>query len=285
MKSPLNDWKQLWVTQLEVQNCWSASVIAASFNIIGMASAFFIVYVVPPLPTWPALVSTSVSLLLLFSLLAFRKNATVRFCSIMYLLNNLNAVWSMFVMQPYLAAQGTRWVPFQANKLSCLVAALLAPSFPVGILAISLMGGSALGQFYLFSPEVRGGLAIGEPFAMLGYAIIGALVLWHRMERVIAERNSVVSQAEAIAARKFTNALLGLRDLTNNPLQTIEFSIEFLRRKTPDQIPALDRVTKALRDLRRIDEVINVYESQLTWEVTDLSPEELPASDEFCQKR
>jgi hypothetical protein len=257
--------------QLQTQNAWTATAVAASIHVAGMMLELLLGRTLPSMPIWPSLASATLGAVLLVVLLLRRKAATIRVCSWLFLINSIAIAAALFVTHPYYAALGQKWVPFQANKLGCLITALLAPSFWVGLASIATMAGLAVFQFYLFPGEVRENLAVGEPWTTAAFAMSGVILLWYRLKRMEMERLLVVMHAEAAAIRDTARTFMRLRDLMNTPLQTIELSIEILRRKQGGLEPTLARMKSALKRLRKLNGLLAKYEARLNWEQNDLT--------------
>jgi hypothetical protein len=114
--------------------------------------------------TLPAAISGSVGLLILAVLFIRRKTPTVEWAYALYLINTASVNIALLSTNLQFAVSVRNWEPFQASKLACLIAAMVAPGFRVGLLAIL---GHALGSFlqfvFFFPPEIKAQVADIEP--------------------------------------------------------------------------------------------------------------------------
>jgi hypothetical protein len=57
---------------------------------------------------------------------------------------------------------------------------------------------------------------------------------------------------------------LAVRDLANTPLQTLELTLELLRRSDADPT-IVERLSRSLQRLRRLNELLASYEQDVVW--------------------
>ena len=244
---------------------------AAAINSTGMLVELALVRSIPGMPPWPTLAASAFGILLLGLLVIRRHSPTIRFCSVIYLLNTFAVAAALYLTHPYYAALGPKWVPFQANKLACLLTALLAPTMGVGLASITVYAGAAVLQFFLFSPEIKGALAIGEPWATLAFAIGGLFLLWYRIRRQRLETVLVHARAEMGTATRLARTFLQLRDLSNTPLQTIVLTTEMLETDHPEIQTELGRISRAAKRLEEINHALTSDYDPLIWGADELS--------------
>src|SRR5688572_15432758 len=101
-----------------------------------MPGDFFLAHEIPNMPWYPSALSALVGVGLLVLLLIHRQGATVRFCSVVFLVNTVVMLVALWITSGYWAT-ADEWTPFQANKLGALAVALLAPELSVGLVAIA----------------------------------------------------------------------------------------------------------------------------------------------------
>ena len=162
-------------------------------------------------------------------------------------------------------ATGRAWTPFQANKLGTLAVALLAPQLGVGLASIAGFAATAIGKFYFLDPEVQRGMAVGEPWLVLIYALFAGVLLIYRRRGLALELEMLRVQAETAAAEQLARTFLRLRDYTNTPIQTIVFTTELLRAKHHDLKPTLDRLDRAVNKLTELSRALTRYEEAHRW--------------------
>ena len=108
-------------------------------------------------------------------------------------------------------------------------------------------------------------LPIGEPWAILIYAVFALAMLGYRVHSVALARRMLRVRTESLATQRLARTFLALRDFTNTPLQTIELAANIVRKRCPDLAPVLDRVDRSIDRLYRLNHAFSVYESQIEW--------------------
>jgi hypothetical protein len=168
----------LYNVRLSDRDAWFGAAIAVLFNAAGMLLELAIVRRTPGVSGEPAAGSALVALMLLAMLFIRRKTPSVKWASIVFSVNTAAVVTALLSTNLQYATSGQNWEPFQASKLGCLVAAMVAPGFSVGLLSIFAFSAGALLQFELvFPPDVKAGVAAGEPWPILAFGLGGVLAL------------------------------------------------------------------------------------------------------------
>ncbi len=251
---------------------WLSVVAAAALNAVGMPLEGMIAQTVPGVPLWPAVASTATGLALLGLLLLCRR-LSLRQLSLIYLLNAAAVASVFYVAAPYYIAGLKDWVPFQGNKLGCIVTALLAPSLPAGLVGIMFHCGAALVQFARLGTEASQQLGYGEPFATVIFAVAGVVTLFFRFARVRFEERLVHAQAEAAAMKRLATACLHIRDLMNTPLQTIECSLALLQAQETSARDAAvyGAIDRAFESMHALSRLLSEHEAAVNWEASGTS--------------
>lgn len=253
--------------RLTDREAWFGTTVAALLNALGMLIEAAIVRKVPAVSGQPAAVSAIVALIILMVLFIRRKTPSVKLASFLYLVNTASVVTVLLLTNRQFAVSETNWEPFQANKLGCLIAALVAPGFWVGLLAILAHALGALLQFEFFFPaEIKAQVASAEPWPILGFGLVAVLALVYRFRRAQLEQEIARIQAQNFAIKRLANAFLNIRDLMNTPLQVIELSIGLLRDSNQPPKPILDRIDRAAQSLREINSVLVQHEREIDWQ-------------------
>jgi len=226
-----------------------------------------IVRKIPSISTKPAAISGFVGLLLLIMLFIRRKTPSVQWASFVYMINTASVVTVLLLTNRQFAVLERNWVPFEATKLGCLVAALVAPGFWVGLVSILAHFLSALVQFEVFFPsEIKAQVATAEPWPMLAFALAGVLALVYRFRRAQLEQEIARIQAQNFAVKRLAHVFLNIRDLMNTPLQVIEFSIDLLRKSNDPNKPIIDHIDRSIQRLREINSVLIQHEKEIDWQ-------------------
>ena len=245
---------------LPLQSAWLGTIVAVSLNAVGMLIELKIGSNVAGMPKWPAVGSSIVGICLFVILMVRRKNMTLRLATIVYLINCLTVVTCLLFTNPYYALAVKAWHPFQAAKLGCLIAALIAPGFWIGMIGISLYALTSVTQFVLWPDQIKEKIALGEPWAMLAFSLAGFFALIYRFRMVELK-------ALEAASHHLASVLLKFRDLMNTPLQTIEISTNLLRDQPEHKAEILDSIGRAVLRLREVNSALSQYEKDIDWKV------------------
>jgi len=263
---------------LEARHAWRGALVAAALNAVGMPFDYFLARNVPNMPFYPSALSALVSVGLIVLLLIQRRHPTVRFSSVVFLLNIAVILMALWITSGYWASTRA-WTPFQANKLGALAVPLVAPELRVGLLAIAGLAGTAIAKFYVLDPEIQRRLPVGEPWFVLIFAMFSGVLLVYRLRGLAFERDVLRLQAEAAVAADVARGFLRLRDYANTPIQTIVFATEVLRRRHPDLEPILLRIDRAAARLMVLSRALKSYESMNSWNPGDRSTDRAALSD------
>jgi len=253
--------------RLSERDAWFGATVAALFTAVGMLIEVAIVRKIPGVSAKPAEVSAFVALLLLIFLFIRRTTPSVRSASVVYLVNCVSVITVLLLTNLQFAVLEPNWVPFEATKLGCLIAAMVAPGFWVGLVSILAYFFSAFLQFEIFfPPEIRSQVADAEPWPLLAFALAGVLALVYRFRRAQLEQEIAYVEAQSFAIKRLANAFLNIRDLMNTPLQVIELSIDLLRKSNHGNKPVIDRIDHSMQMLREINSVLVQHEKEIEWQ-------------------
>src|SRR5215510_4621222 len=247
-------------------DAWFAATIASLFNVLGMLLEVALVRTIPGISLRPAAISAFVGLIFLMTLFSRRKTPSLLWASVVYSLNNASVITALLWTNLQFADLERNWVPFQASKLGCLVAAILAPEFGVGLLSILAYSLSALLQFEFFvPPELKARVAAAEPWPILAFGLAGVLALIYRFRHALLEQEVARIQAQNFAIKSLAGVFLNIRDRMNTPLQVIELSVELLRDSNVPPKPIVERIDRSVQSLREINSVLISHEKEIEW--------------------
>ncbi len=257
----------LYRVNLSARDAWFGAAIAAIFNALGMLVEIAIIARIPGISVKPAVISGLIGLLLLIVLLIRRKTPSVRLAGFVYLINTASVATFLLITNPEFARFQENWVPFQATKLGCLIAAMVAPGFWVGLVSILVYSFSAIFQWaFFFPPDIKTHIDPAEPWPILAFALAGVLALVYRFRRAQLEQEIARIEAQNFAIKRLAYAFLNIRDLMNTPLQVIDMSIDLLRKSNDPNRQTIDRIERAIQSLREINTVLIRHEKEIEWE-------------------
>jgi hypothetical protein len=252
---------------------WRGALLSCALNAIGMPLDLFLARDVPDMPRWPSLASGAAGVVLAVVLFVRRAHPTVRLTSAVFLVNIGVIVVALWIVTGAFAAAPGTWIPFQANKLGALAAAVLAPDLATGLLAIGAFVAMPLVRYVMLPSAHQQRFPIGEPWTIVIYAVFALAMLGYRVHSVALARRVLRVRTESIATQRLARTFLALRDVTNTPLQTIELAANVVRARCPDMAPLLDRIDRSLDRLYRLNHAFSEYESQIEWDEGDISPD------------
>lgn len=255
------------------QYSWRGALVACGLNAIGMPMDFLMAHHVPGIPVWPSLMSSATGVVLAILLLLYRRRPTIRLSMTAFTLNIAVILVALWVTSGAYAAAPVRWIPFQANKIGALAAAVLSPDLISGIVAIGGFVGMVVLRYLTLPAAQQQRLPMGEPWVIFIYAVFALAMLAYRVHSVALSRRMLRVRTESIATQRLARTFLALRDFTNTPLQTIELAAKIVRKRCPDMTPTLDRIDRSIDRLYRLNHAFSVYESQIEWTEKDLSPD------------
>jgi hypothetical protein len=265
-KEPTDRPPRFYNVRLSESDAWHGTSVAALFNALGMLIEIAIIRQIPNVTSIPAAVSVSVGVVLLATLFVRRKRPSVKLASFLYLVNAASVITALLFTNTEFAVSEKFWTPFQESKLGCLIAAMVAPGFWVGLASILGHSLSAVMQFEFFFPaEIKTHVAAAEPWPTLAFGLGGVLALVYRFRRAQLEQELARTQAENFAIRRMANAFLNIRDLMNTPLQVIEISVKLLRNSNQPSRDVLDRIDRSVRSLSEINSLLVENEQQIEW--------------------
>jgi hypothetical protein len=252
---------------------WRGALVACGLNAIGMPFDLLLAREVPNMPRWPSLASGAAGALLALVLLTQRRRPPIRLAMAVFVLNTAVILVALWITSGAYAAAPDRWIPFQANKIGALAAAVLAPDLATGLITISGFVGMVLLRFMTLPAAQQQRMPIGEPWTILIYALFAFAILVYRVHSVALARRVLRMRTESIATQRLARTFLALRDFTNTPLQTIELAAKIVRARCPAMAPVIDRIDRSIDRLYRLNHAFSVYESQIEWTEKEVSPD------------
>lgn len=251
--------KEFLGIQVPSHSAYMETAIAASLQIMGAPAELYVGRDFPGNPSWPVYLSVLSAGFTLLVLFATRLRPRVSWANWLFILNACVLTYEVHLRAFYYAEFAEKWVPFQTNKLACLVSALLAPSFWSGMVAILVYAFGAVVTFFQMSSELRADLAVGEPAITVVFTFAGVLTLFSRYRRIQMEHRIVQLETETRAAERFARTVLRIRDMMNTPLQVIEFSVTILRNGAGGREDALKGLDNAARRLAELNNVLKEH--------------------------
>jgi hypothetical protein len=253
--------------RLSERDAWFGATVAALFNASGMLLEVAVIRRIPGMSAKPAAMSALIGLILLSVLFVRRNRPSVRWASVLFVVNTAAVITVLLMTNLQFALSERNWVPFQAMKLGCLIAAMVAPGFWVGLVSILAYAFSAVLQFEVFfPPDLKANVAVTEPWPMLAFGLAGILALVYRFRRAQLEQEIARIQAQNFAIKRLAQAFLNIRDLMNTPLQVIALSTDLLRKANDSNKPIIDRIDRSMQKLREINSVLIQNEKEIEWQ-------------------
>ncbi len=251
--------------RLSPRDAWLGATAAASFNTLGMGIEVALVRKMG-IPVAAPMASSLVGLALLVILYLWRRTPSVRWASVLFLINAASVISALLWTNLQFAESVGYRDPFQATKLGCLVAAMVAPGFWVGVASILAHCLTAVAQFELFFPPEIKAQIVAEPWPLGAFGLGGLIALTYRFRRLQLEQDVARIQAQNLAIKRLAGTFLNIRDLMNSPIQVIDLSVDLLRRAKNPFDPNLDRIERSVASLKEISAVLVQHEQEIEWE-------------------
>jgi hypothetical protein len=248
-----------------IRGAYRGALVAAVLNALGTPFEIAIAASVPHFPRWPPIASSAVGVVVAIALWVGRRRMSVRLASLAFIVNNAVIIAALWLTNPAFATTGQCWLPFQANKLGSLAAAILAPEIWSGIVVVSGFAGSGILQTLLLPPQVRAGLEHATVLTLFVWGGFGFAVLVLQLRRQHMQVFLVNARVQRRALEQLAERLMAIRELTNTPLQTIEFCTALIRRRYPMAGDELDYMERAVKSLRELGDILSELEANERW--------------------
>lgn len=171
-----------------------------------------------------------------------------------------------------LANSGARFEAFNGTKLAVIAVALIAPTPAwVGFLVIGFCSVTSVVQYANFPVDIRASFPVQEPWSMILYCVIAFFILRYRLRSIELQRKVAQMFAERKALDDLARIFLGMRDLTNTPLQAVEITSKLLASGHLSQQEASEYLEKSMIRLREVSELLTIYEKNIDWNHTTSS--------------
>ncbi|MGZ6064372.1 MAG: hypothetical protein ACXWVM_18350 [Polyangiales bacterium] len=245
---------------MSAQRARRAAAVGTALAAAGTVLGLFTWWDLPTRALVPMGVVALVVDALVFAILwSQRRSPSTSVASLLLLCSQVPFAILAWVADAGRAAQGVYWVPYEANKMAILAIALVAPPrLWVGLAAEALYLGTALVHDALFAPHVHQKMAAGEPWATLGYSVIGVVLLVFRLRGNATHDEVVRLRAEEALRKEAAGVFFAIRDLANTPLQTLEVSVQLLARNTdPDVVRVTGWIQRSVQRLRRLNQLLD----------------------------
>lgn len=240
--------------------------LAAAVNLFGFPLELYMIRGMPAIPRWPLYLSMAVGGFLLVITLISKSPKIIRMFPWLFVVNAAAVSFALFMVYAYAENPPPGFVYFQASEFGTLLAAMLAPGFVCGLIAIALHAGSSVFQFFTFPEAMQNHLAPDLPGALFAYAVAGVLILCLRIRLQHLELKSAQAQAEAASIRRVGEAFLSVRDKMNSPVQSIELATALLEKKNAgDQGAVLTQLKESCHRLRELNQLLKQYEKSVDW--------------------
>jgi hypothetical protein len=253
------------------QLAWRGAFSVAVLNACGWLFDVMIARQVPGMPLWPALVASGSGALAAVVLLALRGKASARLSSLIFLAQIAFIICALWYTNARYAEASHPWAPFQADKLGALTVGLLTPELWVGLISIGGYFVAVLTQYALFPPEIRGRMAVGEPWATAVFVFFAVVLLIQTHRRYKLERRAARAKEEAASLERLARAFLAIRDYANTPLQTIDCTTALVALTNPELATTLAPIGRAVDRLRDLNHLLSKLQSRVDWRSGDTS--------------
>jgi len=193
-------------------------------------------------------------------------------CFVIITLPGLGVLWGN---QAALAHLGTPISSLSGPKLLFIALAVLVPGpYWVNAALMLMVAMETAAMWFLLDLGAHQVTVIPkEPWQTLMYGVVAVVLLYFRRRDEQMIRSLSRGQAKTEMLEMLAKIFLSIRDLSNTPLQTIELSVEILKRRPAESQYVLPALTNATRRLSQMNKIFSHLESQLSWDREDLMSE------------
>lgn len=252
-----------------LESARNETITAAVLNITGMGMEYALGRNVPEIPLWPLFIALAAGPIVLLIAPRLRQEKHRPLISALFIFNSAAVVMALSWRHRYYAEYVQHWVPFQGDKLGCLLAAFLAPDFFSGLITVAAHSLSSVVVYEFFPEALQKKIAFGEPVASLAFALAGLLTLISRFRRILIENEFRRLQAQALAMQKVARTVLKIKDLMNTPLQSIRFACAIQCEQKDRDEKALKSLEQAVKELGQLNSLLDHYEKLADWRTLD----------------
>ncbi len=226
-------------------------------------------YLVKGVVYWHWVMTLCLSVICCFVIFRWPKLSLTRCATISLVLIGAG-IFSNTLTNYLLAVAGDRFEAFGAYKLVPMAVAVVNPS--PKWLGYTLMGACAIFPFVLYfavlSPDLRKAISVQEPWYSLVFVVVAFLIFRHRIKTQKLEIALARMQANQHSLSNLARIFLGLRDLTNTPLQSFELTTHLLETGNISAREGADHLHRSLTQLRELSQILNSYEKDVDWSDT-----------------
>jgi hypothetical protein len=184
----------------------------------------------------------------------------------LFLIVLVPTVTHVWMADEVIAAHTEQWVPYEPNKLSALTLAVIAPpGWATGAIGILMFVGTAVVHQLAFANPYRAYEATNEPMGVLAYGAFALLLLWFRQRGHRLREELARTRSEMLALERVANVAMAVRDLANTSVQTLELVRQELLILAPELRVHTDRMHRALKQLRKLSELLMPYQNAVPW--------------------
>ena len=182
-------------------------------------------------------------------------------------------LFASFLTNVELAQSGVHIDPFGVFKIVALAAAILTPSpLWIGYFFICVCAVVPVVSFFLVFPsEFHAVFCIEEPWLTLALAIAALIVFRRRLKMLTMAEHLAHFKAQQQCLDDLARIFLGLRDLTNTPIQSMELTAHLLAEDKMSNLEGSKLLESALVRLRMFSQIIATYEHDIDWTKTEAS--------------
>lgn len=197
-----------------------------------------------------------------------RCRASARFSTAMFLATFLPWFLVFWLAQAERTQAGLLWGVFAGQQVGVMVLAALAPGpLPLGLALIGGLGIETVVQKLWLGEQIPS----SEPWFSLAFSAASAGLHVNRVRRIAAEREAMRHRAEAEALARLTRTTRAINDLAYTPLQTLELSAALVRMRCPEIEPIVQRMDRALAQLKGMRELLENQQPPAEWRTGDES--------------
>lgn len=166
---------------------------------------------------------------------------------------------------------------FTGYRISAVIIGLIAPPVRwLGWLLIIAYGVAAVSHYYTWDVATHARIGVQEPWMTVMYVVASGILYNFRVNQLQSERKSATLQERVQMLSRFAHIVVNTQHQVNTPLQTIENSVNAIRKSQPELLTTLNLIDRSMERIRSVMKLFSLADANMVWkeEVAPFSTEE-----------
>jgi hypothetical protein len=147
---------------------------------------------------------------------------------------------------------------------------MLPTDLAVSVPIVVVLGVAPVVEWFSWPIEWRAHQLLGEPGSIILVALLSLALLIFRSRSIGLRTRLIQAEAEAVSLQKLARVAMGIRDLTNTPLQTLTVGLETMKMQS-DRPEQTERLLRAVRKINELNRLLEPHTARIHWKADDAS--------------